>query len=159
MRKILSVLLMSAMLSAFLGTNAQSFSGKDSKVFLKHVDDCFSVMEEKANEMDVRGACILAYIPGDVSKTWISSMHIVGALQNGNANFLGIAYTKAAEMADTFKDSGSGVREALHGEFGYKGGTIKKIDSGYILAVFSGASGEQDLEIATKGLEKLATYF
>lgn len=142
-----------------LDINARGISGKEPKTFIKHTDACFAQMEKTANDMDVKGACVLAYIPGDVSKTWISAMHIVGAIKNEGANFLAIAYSKAAEMADTYKNSGSGVREPLHGEFGYQGGVIKKVKSGYILAVFSGASGEQDFEIASKGLEMLATFF
>ena len=38
------------------------------------------------------------------------------------ANLLGIAYAKAAEMADTLKDSGSHVRPPMTGEFGWEGG-------------------------------------
>jgi len=68
-------------------------------------------------------------------------------------NFIGIAYSKAAEMADTKLDSGSKLRSPFQGEFGYQGGLIKKVQSGFILAVFSGASGEQDLEIAQAGMK------
>jgi len=67
-------------------------------------------------------------------------------------NFIGIAYSKAAEMADTKLDSGSKPRSAFQGEFGYPGGLIKQIQSGFILTVFSGASGEQDVEIARVGM-------
>ncbi len=74
-------------------------------------------------------------------------------MRNNSANFLAIAYSKAAEMVDTYKDSGSGAREILHGEFGYQGGIIKKVKAGYVLAVFSGASGEQDAEIANAGVD------
>lgn len=130
----------------------------DQKTFLKHADECLDVMVIAAKDMSVKGACVIAYIPGEVSTSWISKMKVVGELQNGSANYLAIAYTKAAEMADTFKTSGSGVREPMHGEFGYQGGVIKKIESGYILAVFSGASGEQDEEIAQKGLDLMASF-
>jgi uncharacterized protein GlcG (DUF336 family) len=86
-------------------------------------------------------------------------MKMVGTLQNGSANFLAVAYSKAAEMADTYKNSGSGEREPMHGEFGYQGGLIKKVRTGYLLTVFSGATGEQDTEIARKGMEAISWYF
>jgi uncharacterized protein GlcG (DUF336 family) len=57
-------------------------------------------------------------------------------------------------MADTKLNSGSKLRPALQGEFGYQGGVIKKIQSGFILTVFSGATGEQDFEIAQIGINE-----
>jgi len=62
-------------------------------------------------------------------------------------------------MAETLTNSGSKVREPKAGEFGYIGGVIKKIDSGYLLATFSGATGEQDLEVSTKVLDWLVAKF
>ena len=55
-------------------------------------------------------------------------------------------------MADTKLNSGSKVRPAYQGEFGYQGGVIKKVQMGYVLTVFSGATSEQDLEIAKVGM-------
>ena len=86
-------------------------------------------------------------------------MKVVGNLTSGKSNLLGIAYTKASEMADTHRDSGSKIREIYSGELGYQGGLIKKVNSGYLLAVFSGGSGEQDLEVAKIGLDWLAKYY
>ena len=80
-------------------------------------------------------------------------MKVVGALSSPTANLLAIANSKASEMADTYKNSGSKVREPKTGEFGWQGGIVKKVKSGYILAVFSGASGEQDVEISNEGVD------
>jgi hypothetical protein len=55
-------------------------------------------------------------------------------------------------MADTKLNSGSKARPAYQGEFGYPGGVIKEVRTGYIMTVFSGATGEQDLEIANVGM-------
>jgi len=132
---------------------------KGEKIFLKHGNQCLDIMKQAAQEMGVKGVAVIAYIPGENSSEWISKMKVAGALSNASASFLAIAYSKAAEMADTFKDSGSGTREPLHGEFGYQGGIIRKVESGYILAVFSGASGEQDAEIATGGVTYLMEYY
>lgn len=137
--------------------SASTRAGQD--LFLAHAGSCLDAMENTALQMGVQGVAVVAFIPGEKAVTWISQMKVVGALASKNANFLSVAYSKAGEMADTFKDSGSGIREPLHGEFGYQGGVIGEVEEGYILAVFSGATGEQDTEIARKGLEALKKAF
>lgn len=129
------------------------------KIFFKQAAKSLALIEQAAQKLSIKGVAIIAFIPGDVTESWISKMKVVGNLTTESANLLGIASTKAAEMADTHLDSGSGVRKILSGELGYKGGLIKKINSGYILAVFSGGSGEQDLEVAKTGLNWLSKYF
>ena len=109
--------------------------------------------------MSVSGVAVIAFIPGDVTKSWISKMKVVGALTSSSANLLAIANSKVSEMADTYKNSGSGVREPKTGEFGWQGGIIKKVNSGYILGAFSGATGEQDVELAGKGLDWLYKHY
>lgn len=146
--------------TSFLNAGAHSHPGsRGEKIFLEHAEDCLDLIERAAREMKVQGVAVIAYIPGDSTKSWVSKMRVAGALTNGSANFLAIAYSKAAEMADTFKSSGSGAREPLHGEFGYLGGVIKKVDSGFILAVFSGATGEQDAELAGIGVDWLNEHY
>lgn len=129
------------------------------KIFSKKADQCLAQIEQAAQKIAIKGVAIVAFIPGDVTESWISKMKVVGNLTNGKSNLLGIAYTKASEMADTHFDSGSKVREIYSGELGYQGGLIKKVSSGYILAVFSGGSGEQDLEVAKIGLDWLSKYY
>jgi hypothetical protein len=118
-------------------------------------------MEVHARKIGVKGVIVVASMD-DSGLSWESHMKAVGAInvldgspephQYPGYNFIGIAYSKAAEMADTKLDSGSKVRPAYQGEFGYQGGVIKKVQSGYIVSVFSGATGEQDLEIANIGM-------
>lgn len=154
---LLSILLTSTL---FFSARAQPDSGvKGELTFLKQANECLLVMDQAARDISVKGVALVAFIPGDTTTSWTSKMIAVGALRNSSASFLAIAYSKAAEMADTFKNSGSGSREVLHGEFGYQGGIIKKVDPGYILAVFSGASGEQDAEIAQAGVDWLYEQF
>lgn len=154
---LLSIVLISTL---FFNAGAQSDSGaKGEKTFLKYADESLLVMDQAARDMSVKGVALMAFIPGDSTTMWTSKMKIVGALGNSSANFLAIAYSKASEMADTYKDSGSGAREILHGEFGYQGGIIKKVSTGYVLAVFSGASGEQDVEIAKAGVDSLLEHY
>ncbi len=116
-------------------------------------------MEQAALKMQVKGVAVVAFIPGDTTFTWISRMIIVGTMSNESSNYLAVAYSKMGEMAETFQDSGSGVREPKTGEFGWQGGTIKKVKAGYIMAAFSGASGQQDFDIASEGLDQLKSYF
>lgn len=129
------------------------------KIFIEHADKCLALIEQAAQKISIKGVVVIAFIPGDVTKSWISKMKVVGALTDGRANFLAIANSKAAEMADTYKNSGSGLREPMLGEFGYQGGIVKKVNSGYILAVFSGGSGEQDVEVVNEGLDLLYKYY
>jgi len=118
-------------------------------------------MENHARKLGVKGVMVVASMD-DTGFSWISQMKAVDAIKSISENpaqneypghnFIGIAYSKAAEMADTKLNSGSKLRSAFQGEFGYQGGLIKKVQSGFILTVFSGASGEQDLEIAQAGM-------
>lgn len=151
----------------YFTTMAQTDAGKAHKTkshkgelkFIKHADKVLAVMEQEAQKLSIKGTAVIAFIPGEKTETWISKMKVIGFFTNDNANTLGIAYTKAAEMADLLKDSGSGVRKPLTGEFGWQGGVIKKVKSGYILAVFSGGSGEQDVVVAREGLNMLYQYY
>jgi hypothetical protein len=129
------------------------------KLFLKHADEALSAIEQGAGKLSIKGVAIVIFIPGDTVKSWVSKMKVIGLIKKGASNLLGVACSKVSEMADTYQDSGSGVRPPLKGEYGYKGGVIRKVSSGYIMAVFSGGSPDQDKEIATSGAELLVKYF
>ena len=123
-------------------------------------------MEKHARKLGVKGVIVVASMDDD-GHSWVSHMKAVEAMKKipenpaqepyPGYNFIGIAYSKAAEMADTKLNSGGKVRPAYQGEFGYQGGMIKKIQSGFILTVFSGATGEQDFEIAKVGMDAFQT--
>ncbi|WP_448702364.1 hypothetical protein ACFGVR_08440 [Mucilaginibacter sp. AW1-3] len=132
---------------------------KSEKIFMSHADEALSAIEQGAIKLNIKGVAIVVFVPGDSVRSWTSKMKVVGQLKKGSSNLLGVANTKASEMADTYQDSGSGVRPPLRGEYGYKGGVIRKVSSGYIMAVFSGGSPDQDKEAATAGVELLAKYF
>jgi hypothetical protein len=89
-------------------------------------------------------------------------MVVVGAMKdaptekNHGANLLGIAYSKASEMAETLKDSGNAGRPPMTGETGWQGGLIKKGKTGYLIAAFSGGPSESDLKVSQAGLDVLA---
>jgi len=119
-------------------------------------------METLARRLDVSGVMLVASMDKD-GLSWISHMKAVETIKvepentEGNAwpgyNFIGIAYSKVAEMADPRLNSGSKIRPAYQGEFGYSGGVIHEAENGYILTVFSGATEEIDQKIAQAGLD------
>lgn len=134
-------------------------SNRGEKIFLDQADKSLAIIEEAAHKLKIKGTAVVAFIPGDKTEAWTSKMKVIGFFTNKDSNTLGVAYTKAAEMADTFKDSGSGVRKPLTGEYGWQGGAIRKVEGGYILATFSGASGEDDFAVATAGLNFLTQAY
>ena len=118
-------------------------------------------MRARAEELKVGGVAVVAYMPGDTLQSWSSRMEVVGrykdpstATDKGN-NLLGIVYAKAAEMADTLKDSGSQSRPTMTGELGWQGGVIARGKAGYLIAAFSGGKSEDDVQVSRAGLAAL----
>lgn len=132
---------------------------KAEKIFIVNADEALQIMKQEALRMNIKGVGLICFIPGSETQSWISKMIVVGATGNEGYNFIAIANSKASEMAETLQNSGSKVRKVKVGEFDYIGGTIKKIDAGYLLATFSGASGEEDLAVSQKGLNWFSTKF
>ncbi len=162
MRKFYLLLALTMVSSINSYTYAQTMSKEEKKaekIFIKHAEDALKIMKNAAEDINVKGVAVVYFIPGNETRTWTSKMLVVGNMTNERSNFLAVANSKAAEMAETLTNSGSKIRPQKNGELGYLGGIIKKIDSGYILASFSGATGEQDAVISTKGLEWFITKF
>jgi hypothetical protein len=124
-------------------------------LFLKVANASLLEMEKTANEINIVGVAVVAYVPGENTAGWISKMKVVNAIGDDEANFLAIAYSKASEMVLTHQNSGSEARPMLRGEFAYKGGVIRKFRSGYILATFSGAHWMLDLKVSEVGISYL----
>jgi len=128
---------------------------------MANFDAMISAMEQHAKKLGVKGVIVVASMDS-AGFSWMSRMKAVGAnkvladdpkkSEYPGWNFIGIAYSKAAEMADTRLNSGSNVRQPYQGEYGFQGGVIKQAKSGYVLVVFSGGTSEQDLEIANVGI-------
>jgi hypothetical protein len=124
-------------------------------------DEALTAMTRRAEELKITGVAVVAFIPGDAARSWSSKMAVVGTMTNppsaanrGN-NLLAIAYTKAAEMAATLKDSGHAVRPPMTGETGWEGGFIRKTANGHVLAAFSGGPSADDLKASEAGLKIL----
>jgi hypothetical protein len=149
-------------LSAFGQSAPPPADLKPDKIFNAVADSALMAMTKRAEELKIKGAAVVAYIEGDTTKSWSSKMVVVGAMKNApteknhGANLLAIAYSKAAEMAETLKDSGSAGRPPMTGETGWQGGLIWKGKTGYLIAAFSGGPSESDLKVSQAGLEVLA---
>lgn len=124
-----------------------------------------AAMKAKAEALGIQGVAVVALIPDDDISSWSSGMLVVGKMleePSGNpdargANLLGIAYGKASEMAATLKNSGEAGRPPMTGEYGWKGGLIRKGPAGYLVAAFSGGPSADDLKVSRAGLDALET--
>ena len=138
---------------------SQACKDKAEKIFIERAEESLAVMDALARKFSQKGVAVISFAPGDNTESWISRMKVVGTLSNKTHNFLAVASAKAAEMALTHEDSGTGTKKPLVGELGYKGGVIRKVKYGYIIASFSGAPSEIDEKISNKGLEVLSKYY
>jgi hypothetical protein len=115
-------------------------------------------MREKAEQLHIGGVAVVAFFEGADLRGWTSSMLVVDrykdapSASNAGANLLAIAYAKAAEMADTLKDSGHAGRPVMTGEFGWQGGVVRAWNGGYLIAAFSGGKSEDDVEVSKVGV-------
>ena len=141
-------------------------SGDSRRLHIAKFDDTedrtLLATENRAHELGILGVAVVAYFDGDSVRSWVSKMIIVGSgiedqpAQNQKMyNLLAIAYSKASEMADTLKNSGSHVRPPLTGEFGWNGGAIARGKHGYLVAAFSGRKGDQDFSVSTAGIAEM----
>jgi hypothetical protein len=143
-------------------TPAPPAGTKPGKIFDELADAALMAMTKRAEELKIHGAALVAYIEGDTTKSWSSKMVVVGSMKDApteksrGVNLLAIAYSKAAEMAETLRDSGNAGRPPMTGETGWQGGLIKKGRTGYLIAAFSGGPSESDVKVSQSGLAVLA---
>ncbi len=135
---------------------------RSATAFDEVADSALAAMRKRAEELKIKGAAVVAYVEGESVTSWSSKMVVVDSMKNAptekdrGSNLLAIAYAKAAEMAETLKDSGHAGRPAMTGETGWQGGLIRKCKTGYLIAAFSGGPSESDLKVAQSGLDILA---
>ncbi len=135
---------------------------QSTKIFNALADNALLAMKQRAEELKIKGVAVVAYVPGEETKSWCSKMLVVGQLKtdastnNPGSNLLAIAYAKASEMADTLQPSGSGVRPPLKGELGWQGGWIAPGKTGHLIAAFSGGRSEDDVMVSKAGVAVFA---
>jgi len=132
--------------------------------FYALADKALLAIKKRAEELNMKGIAVVAYCEGDTVKSWSSKMLVVENLTAGptqkspaGENMLAIAYTKAAEMAVTEKDSGKHGRSLLKGENGWQGGVVARGKTGLLIAAFSGGPSEDDVKASQAGLAVLAS--
>ena len=141
--------------------HAQPADASACEGFDRAASTALQTMKAKAQELKIGGAAVLACFEGDSIQSWSSKMLVVGRMKDEQtatdkgSNLLAIAYAKAAEMADTLKDSGSKVRPPMTGEVGWEGGVIVPIKGGHIIAAFSGGKSEDDVATSRVGAAKI----
>jgi len=133
-----------------------------ANTFNEDGNKALAAMKARAQELKIQGVAVVAYAEGETVSAWSSKMIVVGTLKtptsdkDPGSNLLAIAYSKAAEMADTLKASGTAGRNPMKGEFGWQGGLVRKGKSGYLIAAFSGGKSEDDVKVSQAGLDVLA---
>lgn len=142
---------------------ASAGGAASAKSFDAAADAALIAMRRRAVELNIGGVAVVATFEGEKIEGWSSKMAVVGRMKDEpsaagkGSNLLAIAYAKAAEMADTLKDSGSQVRPPMTGEFGWSGGVIVAGRSGYLIAAFSGGKSEDDVKVSQAGVAVLKT--
>ena len=168
-RLALALLLLFLLPGTGMDANAQiqktpsvdSVAATSAKNFDEAANAALIGMRQRAAELGISGVAVVAYFEGDNIQSWSSKMIVVGRMKDNpsptdkGSNLLAIAYSKAAEMADTLKDSGSQVRPAMTGEVGWTGGVILHGKTGYLIAAFSGGKSEDDVKVSRAGVEVL----
>jgi hypothetical protein len=129
--------------------------------FNEIADLALRAITKRAKELNMKGTAIVAVSEGDPIQSWTSKMLVLETFKKVPAgdepamNTIAVAYSKAAEMADTLQASGSGVRPPLIGEYGWPGGVVARGKTGFLFAAFSGGPGEDDAKAAQAGLTVL----
>jgi hypothetical protein len=122
-------------------------------------------MQKKAGELGVRGVAALLVLPkGEEMKDLTPQMRVCGRyarafdLTRGSddkgSNYLGIAFSKIAEMIRTQQPSGVVLRPRT-GELGFEGGLFSIKGEYTAYASFSGGTSQEDVQVALAGLNAL----
>lgn len=73
-------------------------------------------------------------------------------------NLVAIAWSKAGEVIASGANSGNPDRKKIMGELGFTGGAYAEGDDYKLAFAFSGATSEEDLEVAEYGIAKFKEY-
>ncbi len=117
-------------------------------------------MEQKAIDMKIQGVGVACFLDKSSEVDWIGEMKVVETpykLKEG-WNLVAIAWSKAGEVIASSANSGDPNRERIMGEFGFVGGAYDESDEYKLAFSFSGATSEEDLEVAEYGISKFKEY-
>jgi hypothetical protein len=117
-------------------------------------------MKAKAEEMGIQGVATASVLNKGETVDWIGEMKVVGTpykMKEG-WNLVAIAWSKCGEVIATEADSGNPNHKKINGELGYVGGAYDEFQGCKMAFAFSGATSEEDLEVAKYGIEKMKGY-
>ena len=117
-------------------------------------------MKAKAEEMGIQGVAAASVLNKDETVDWIGEMKVVGTpykLKEG-WNLVAIAWSKCGEVIATQADSGNPDHKKIMGELGFVGGAYDEFEGCKMAFAFSGATSEEDLEVAKYGIAKMKGY-
>lgn len=132
----------------------------DSNTIRTNLTFSLDEMYKKAKEMNIRGVAVACFLDKDSTYDWIGEMKVVDTPCNQKEgwNLVAIAWSKAGEVINTFKDSGDPNHKKIMGELGFVGGAFEEY-KGYKMAfAFSGALSEEDLEVAKHGIATMKKF-
>ena len=126
------------------------------ELLVKALDD----MEAKALEMKIQGVGVACFLDKNSEVDWIGEMKVVETPYNLKEgwNLVAIAWSKAGEVIASCANSGNPDREKIMGELGFVGGAYAECDEYKLAFAFSGATSEEDLEVAEYGISKFMEY-
>ena len=117
-------------------------------------------MEAKALEMKIQGVGVACFLDKSSAADWIGEMKVVETPYNLKEgwNLVAIAWSKAGEVIASCANSGNPERKKIMGELGFVGGAYVEYDGCKLAFAFSGATSEEDLEVAEYGIAKFKEY-
>lgn len=130
------------------------------------IEAALNEMAAKAKELGVTGVAVVGArrVNDDINNTDITFYtRVYGRIgrkpdrgispDDTGASYLALALAKAAQVARIASDSGVAVFRK--GEVRYRGGVIRYMGNHFGIAAFSGGDEDQDVIIATAGVEML----
>ena len=117
-------------------------------------------MKAKALEMGIEGVATASVLDKGETDDWMGEMKVVGTPCNEKEgwNLVAIAWSKCGEVIATHADSGQPDHEKMMGELGFVGGAYDEFEGVKMAFAFSGATSEEDLEVAKYGIGKMKAY-
>lgn len=115
-------------------------------------------MKAKAEEMNMQGVAVAAFLDAEDTIDWIGEMKVVGQpyskTDDHGWNLVAIAWSKAGEVIATSANSGNPDIPRMTGELGYVGGAYGEHKGCKLAFAFSGGTSEDDLVVAQYGIQK-----
>jgi len=117
-------------------------------------------MEKLALRMKIQGVGVACFLDASSEVDWIGEMKVVETPYNLKEgwNLVAIAWSKAGEVIASGANSGDPERKKIMGELGFVGGAYAETDEYKLAFAFSGATSEEDLEVAEYGIAKFMEY-